>query len=198
MLDLNGRHVRYAETGGPGPTILFCHQTEVGDACEFYSTAFFQDQETAPSFDAWVQRTWSNASGGAGHDPCVPAPTDPYFNLTPLDLQDVTVTVPQQLNSLLPGVVPATKGFKATAGSSITFAVGLYSDAATSGPWSLSVAPGNPLLGSKNPLNQYNPSTITATIDMTSGTNGQKAYVTVNVQRRERCSRARSLRLRRR
>jgi hypothetical protein len=157
-------------------------QVENGDACEFFKGSFFEQKETTPVvFDAWVQRTWSNAAALAGHAPCVPALAVAYFNVTPLDLQTVTVTIPSIANQFLPGLAPSTKGFKALAGQSVTFAVGLYSDAPTSGPWTLSVAPGNPVLGSKSIIETYNASSLTATIDRTSGVNGEKAYVTVKV-----------------
>jgi len=159
-------------------------QTENGDACEFYRDSFFERKETTPvPFDAWVQRTWSNASAAAGHNPCVPAPEgEPYFNVTPLEQQAVNVTLPSLVSPLLPGLSPNTKGFKGAAGKSVTFAVGFYSDGPTSGPWSVSVAAGNPLLGSKSLIEQYNPSTVTASIDLASGQNGQKAYVTVDIK----------------
>lgn len=158
-------------------------QSEVGDACEFFKESFFEDKETTPEpFDAWVQRTWSNASAAAGHDPCVPAAGSVYFNVTPLDAQDVGVTIPQEVAMLLPGLTSPTKGYRASPGNPVTFAVGFYSDGPTNGPWTISVSPGNPILAAGQSLiDMYNPSTVTATVDKTSGQNGEKAYVTVNV-----------------
>src|SRR5207248_11638159 len=57
-------------------------QSENGEACEFYKDSFFQS--TDPALPFAVQRQWSNKSGAAGHDPCVPAPSRPYFNVTPI------------------------------------------------------------------------------------------------------------------
>jgi hypothetical protein len=158
-------------------------QAETGDACEFFRSSFFEDKETAPvPFDAWVQRTWSNASGAAGHDPCVPAAAGSvYFNVTPLDLQPVNVTIPAIVMQLAPGLSPSTKGIVAAAGKPVTFPVGFYSDGATSGPWTISVSAGNPLLGSRSIIDQYNQSALTVSVDKTSGQNGEKAWVTVNV-----------------
>lgn len=51
---------------------------EVADVC----AAVDADITTSESGFA-VQRSWSNASAAAGHDPCVPAPAQPYFNVAP-------------------------------------------------------------------------------------------------------------------
>jgi hypothetical protein len=159
-------------------------QSEVGDACEFFLSSFYEDVETTPvAFDAWVQRTWSNASIKAAHDPCVPAPAGvAYFNVTPLDLQTVHVTIPAQLSGNGTQVLP-TRGILAPTGNAVTFAVGFYSDGPTGGPWTLAVGPGNPIIyGTQNDqIDSFNASTLTATLDRTSGQNGEKAYVTVKV-----------------
>jgi hypothetical protein len=59
----------------PGP--------EVGDMCEYVGAAY---ERLVDGFV--VQRSWSNASAAAGHDPCVPALV-PYVTTAPL-LFDVT------------------------------------------------------------------------------------------------------------
>jgi hypothetical protein len=154
-------------------------QDEVGDACELYLASFYEEVETAPApFDYWVQRTWSNKAGPAGHDPCVPAPAQPYFNVTPLDLQTVNVSLPAELTGAASTTTEAALGYKVLAGQSGKFALGFYSDAATSGAWSIKASAGNPL-GSE--IDQYNKSAITVSLDKTSGVNGEKAYLTVNV-----------------
>ena len=52
---------------------------EAGDFCEFVDAA---NQRLVGNFA--VQRTWSNASAAAGHDPCVPLLADmPYMGATP-------------------------------------------------------------------------------------------------------------------
>ena len=160
-------------------------QSENGDACEFFRNSFFENKETTPApFDFWVQRTWSNAAGAAGHDPCVPAAAAPYFNVTPLDLTQVGLTLP----GILTGGAAQnkkTKGVQIAAGKSATFPIGFYSDADTGGPWTISVAPGNPILSASaggSQIDKYNASSLTATVDKTSGQNGEKAYVTVSVK----------------
>jgi hypothetical protein len=154
-------------------------QSENGDVCEFYKEAFFQDDS---SFPYWVQRIWSNASAAAGHHPCVPTPSGAYFNVTPLDMGHVNVTVPGVLTGGAAQTLP-TEGVRILNGQSATFMIGFYSDGPTGGPWTISASSGNPILGAggQDLLAQYNMSSIKATIDKTSGQNGEKAQVTVNV-----------------
>jgi hypothetical protein len=156
-------------------------QAETGDACEFFRSSFYEDKETSPAFDEWVQRTWSNASGAAAHDPCVPAPAGAYFNVTPLALETMALHIPAQAAMFLPGNPPtSTKGIAAAVGTPVTFPVGFYSDGPTK-PWTLSVAAGNPVLGTQSIIDQFNPSSLKVSVDKTSGQNGEKAYVTVTV-----------------
>ncbi len=162
-------------------------QVENGDACELYMNSFYEDKETTPTpFDYWVQATWSNASAAAGHDPCVPAAAGPYFNVTPLNPTMVDVTIPAEVNAFTgmswPNPLP-TQGYKVGSTMTVTFPVGLYSDASTGGPWNLSVSAGNPIFPpGASLIDKYNPSSVTATIDRTQGQNGEKAYVTVTVK----------------
>jgi len=148
-------------------------QSEVGDACELFRSSFYEEKESMPaSFDYWVQRTWSNKSGLAGHNPCVPLEAAPYFNVTPLSMEKVDLTFPAYMGQ--PAQAIKTKGIHIAVGQSATFPVGFYSDAATSGPWTLSFSYGSPLSGQKVTY-------LTATADKTSGVNGEKANVTVKV-----------------
>jgi hypothetical protein len=147
---------------------------ENGDACEFFRQSFFEDKETSPvAFDYWVQRTWSNKAGRAGHDPCQPAPSDPYFNVTPLNLGMVYVTLPTQLTG---GAAQnlQTKGLHIAVGDTQVLDLGFYSDAPTSGPWALGYSLGSP-------LSQTKPTYLTVTLDRTTGQNGEKAHATVKV-----------------
>jgi hypothetical protein len=154
---------------------------ENGDACEIYQSSFYEDIETTPApFDYWVQRIWSNTSAAAGHDPCVPVSAAPYFNVTGLDLQTVNVNIPAQLTGTTTQQQP-TKGYKVLAGTTGTFQVGFYSDAATA-PWKISVDANNPLVPpGQGGMGNFNTSSVTASLDKTSGQNGEKAYVTVKV-----------------
>jgi hypothetical protein len=154
-------------------------QGEVGDTCEFYYEAFFKNDS---SFPYYLQRIWSNSSIAAGHHPCVPVPPEPYFNVTPLDTTSVTVTLPGVLFSGGMSQNTISKGVRIPAGKTGTFMVGFYSDADTGGPWTISATAGNPILGSQGDfLSQFNQSSLSASIDKTSGVNGEKAQVTVSV-----------------
>lgn len=59
---------------------------EVGDYCEYLDTAY---QKLVGPYD--VQRSWSNAAAKAGHDPCVPAPAQPYVAAAPVLTEDVSI-----------------------------------------------------------------------------------------------------------
>ncbi|HEY2410578.1 MAG TPA: hypothetical protein VGI10_31460 [Polyangiaceae bacterium] len=52
-----------------------------------------------------VQRSWSNAAASARRDPCVPSPSDPYFNAAP-ELRDRAILAPYpgQLGYLTDGI----------------------------------------------------------------------------------------------
>ncbi len=137
-------------------------QDEDGDACEFYEDVYYNDSAVG----GFVQRLWSNASAKAGHNPCVPVPAEPYFNVTPLAQEAITTTGTT-------GVMHATRGYRIAVGASKTFAVGYYSDAKT-GDWNVDVFVGN---GFSVPTTPH----ATATIDTPTGNNGTQAKVTVNV-----------------
>jgi hypothetical protein len=170
-------------------------QDEIADACEFYhgpSGAFYgqlfpvieyagdagggpPDAALVPdagtvTYD--VQRTWSNASAAAGHDPCVPVAAGPYFNVTPMGQETVTLN----LSGIGGGSNAQGLGYDIKKGQTKTIAVGFHSDAPTSGPWTISVSEGNPLLGGSQ-----TGSHVTTTIDHASGQNGDVGYITVTV-----------------
>jgi hypothetical protein len=155
-------------------------QGEVADVCQFEAPSYYAG--SAP-FPYLLQRIWSNSSAAAGHDPCIPAPAGPYFNVTPLDLTDVEVTVPGDLTGGAPSTL-TTRGLRVAEGQTATFTVGFYSDGPTSGPWTIAAIPGNPILAQGSDgdsLGKENPSTISATLDRTTGRNGDTAHVTVSV-----------------
>jgi len=148
---------------------------EVGDACELFKQSFFEDQETSPvAFDYWVQRTWSNKAGPEGHDPCQPAPSTPYFNVTPLNLDMVTLTLPAQLSSNGATQNIQTKGLHIASGATAMLDLGFYSDAPTAGPWTLSYSLGSP-------ISQKKQTYLNVALDRTSGQNGEKAHASITV-----------------
>lgn len=141
---------------------------ENGDDCEFYQDSNYM--EKAP-FAFSVQRQWSNKSAKAGHNPCVPLMAGAYFNVTPTALETVNVNARIGLVQ-----VTTSKGINIPVGTSKTFPVGFYSDAA-SPAWSIRAAEAfNPLL----PATTHN---LTVSVDRTSAQNGEIAYVTVTVNK---------------
>ncbi|HSO36655.1 MAG TPA: hypothetical protein VLT33_29220 [Labilithrix sp.] len=142
-------------------------QSENGDACEFY-----RDSDLRPGTESGlaftVQRSWSNKSAAAGHDPCVPAfKNTTFFNTTPLDLEDVEVDL-----SAIGGDLATTKGYKVPVGSTRTIPLGLYSDGPTTA-WSIRASAGG--IASRQVAN------VELKLDIESGENGQKAYLTISV-----------------
>ena len=127
---------------------------EVGDMCAQFSSAYY----TPTDLPYVVQRNWSNASAKAGHDPCQPADTAPYFNTLPIFPDKVTAR----------GGIP-TKGVLVPVGQSKTIQLELFSDSATNGVWQVSAE-----VRSRN-----GQSPITATLDATSGQNGDKLNLTL-------------------
>jgi hypothetical protein len=142
-------------------------QSENGDACEFYRDSMLTAQETDVGFA--VQRQWSNVSGKAGHDPCVPVIAgQTYFNVTPLDLEDLDVDL-----STLGGDVVTTKGYKIPLGGTKTIPLGFYSDAAQAA-WTIKAITGGIAGGGGR-------GGVDLTLDVTTGQNGEKAYLTATV-----------------
>jgi hypothetical protein len=109
-----------------------------------------------------AERCWSNLAAAAGHDPCVPAPSGvSYFNAMPV--------LPDTVN--FEGV--ATAAVQIPAGTSRTIAVDLFSDAATSGPISVSALDYAASMGK--------PPVLTLALDSATGLNGQHLNLTVTV-----------------
>jgi hypothetical protein len=148
-------------------------QTEVGDMCENNFDSFYTD----PSLGG-VQRTWSNVSAQGGHAPCVPAESGPYFNVTPLNQEAITInSSPFPLGGT--ARAPAT-GYSIPVGKSKTFAVGFYSDGPTGGPWTISVEDAGDIYAGQY-FKAVGTSAVTTSVDVSQGQNGQVAYVTVTV-----------------
>jgi hypothetical protein len=131
---------------------------EVGDMCAQNPDAFFKD----PNIGNYVQRTWSNASAAAGHNPCQPSAGLPYFNSMPVLTDSVSV-----------GGQFTTKGVTIPVGQSKTVEVDLYSDKNPGGAWNVSAIDAAQL--------QQQPAELSFTWDKTSGQNGQKLHLTIKV-----------------
>jgi hypothetical protein len=129
---------------------------ELGDMCESARSAY---QPLLGAF--WVQRTWSNASAAAGHDPCVPAPSTPYVEAA-TNLQDIVV--------MAGGQSITTRGIAVPVGQSVTVEVDLYSDAPTA-DWTVAAV--------DVAQRHQQPAELSFAFDKTSGNNGDKLKLTI-------------------
>ena len=130
---------------------------ELGDMCELVTAAY---QPLVGNF--MVQRTWSNAAGAAGHDPCVPAMPTPYVEAA-ANLPTITLSAGgQQL---------MTRGVKVPVGMSADVEVDLYSDQQAS-DWTVVAYD----VASKY---QMQPAQLQLTLDRPTGNNGDKLKLTI-------------------
>jgi hypothetical protein len=141
---------------------------EAGDLCEPEAPAVYY---TPSDLGYEVQRTWSNLSAAASHDPCVPATTgSAFFDSAPVLPDTVTFTSP-----ITPNIT--TQGITIPVGQSKTIEVDLFSDGATTGPWTVTAA---------DVLSTYYgsygiPASLSFAWDRTSGVNGEKLHLTITV-----------------
>jgi hypothetical protein len=131
---------------------------EVGDMCAFERQA---NQPLVGNF--LVQRSWSNQSAKASHDPCVPALNQPYFNSAPSFKDTIKIG--------FGGGSITTKGAKIPVGQMKTVDVYLFSDAATS-PWTVQAIDTATLQGLSPELG--------FAWDKTSGKNGDILHLTIS------------------
>lgn len=129
--------------------------TEVGDMCADQPHSFY----TPGDVGTIVQRSWSNAAAKAAHDPCQPGDGTPYFNAMPL------------LTDAVQGGGIVGKGVTIPAGQTKTVEVDLFSDAPTSGPWTVDAV---------DAVTQKNlPPQLTFSWDRTTGKNGDKLQLSI-------------------
>jgi hypothetical protein len=150
-------HLAWMLLGGGG---------EDGDLCVSDLNADY----TPADFPFVVQRGWSNALAKAGHNPCAPGITGvPYFQSAPVLNQNVHFTA-QALGGTF-----QTKGVVIPVGGSKVIELDLFSDAATSGPWTVSAT---------DPIAKYlqQAPTLDFAFDRTTGVNGEKLHMTVTVK----------------
>ncbi len=146
---------------------------EVGDLCEIYSGV----RDSTDLMPYTVQRQWSNKSAKEGHAWCVPALPEPFYNTTFLPTTQLD-TISANLSSLGYGQ-QTSKGLKMALNTTRTFPIGLFSDRATSGPFTLDVQGLDQPIAQDMNGNQITNGAATVTLDLTSGINGQIANVTV-------------------
>jgi hypothetical protein len=140
---------------------------EAGDLCEPEGAGAYI---VPPDIGNGVQRTWSNLAAMGSHDPCVPDPASAFFDSAPV--LDETVTFTSPIASPI-----TSKGVTIPVGQSKTIEVDLFSDAATTGPWTVQA---------DDVLYKYYGSygiqqSMTFAWDRTSGVNGEKLHLTITV-----------------
>jgi hypothetical protein len=112
---------------------------ELADMCEFTDTTLWSD---APDMTYTISRIWSNAAASAGTDPCVGAPTAPYYQTVPDQPDSIAI-------SLFGGTV-ATKGSKIALSTTGTVTLHV-AGAAGSGPFQVSAADVGTFFGAPMP-----------------------------------------------
>jgi hypothetical protein len=130
---------------------------EIGDMCAASPDATFKPDD----FPFMVQRAWSNAAAAAGKNPCVPAPTTPYFNTMPAANDTIFVDSP-----VYGGVT--TRGVALANGDTTTIAVRLWSSVPT-GEWTVAVHEKDP---SDTPA-------LALSLDRTKGQNGDVLHLKI-------------------
>jgi len=130
---------------------------EVGDMCAFEPQSY---QRLVGAY--MVQRVWSNKAAKAGHDPCVPPMSDPYFNAAPILTDNVTMD--------FYGQKITTKGVKVPLHQSKTIAVQLFADGPTS-DWTVQAV--------DSTYGTSAPKELDFSWDKQSGNNGDTLQVTI-------------------
>jgi hypothetical protein len=131
---------------------------EVADMCAQFPGVLTQ----FASLPYTVQRSWSNLAITMGHDPCVPAlPGEVYFQSQP------------QVSELVQAGANQIRGVKIPVGQTGHVPLALYSDGATSGPWSVSVKDLSVINGG--------PTTMTFTLSSSTGNAGDVLDLAIQV-----------------
>jgi hypothetical protein len=136
---------------------------EVGTACSGLEGA--SSVYTPPNVGHPVSKVWSNAAATAGHDPCVPQATGTaYFNSAPV--------LPDTFDWPWGGAQTTgmTQGVHIPSGQSKTIDIDLFSDAPTSGPWTVSASEVDFGFGT---------GALKLSFDKTSGKNGDVVHLTI-------------------
>ena len=153
LVGFDGAHVAWQ---------MFVSDAEIGDICELYQDVAFRPADLAFT----VQRLWSNKAAAAGLNPCVPAPPDPYYNVTPLALENVSVFV-DTASSPSNGL-----GYRINIGSKKTIKLGFFSDKPVAAPWTITAVEGNWF----SPASNHR---IAISVDKGTGNNGDVGEITV-------------------
>jgi hypothetical protein len=116
---------------------------ELGDMCEYLENAA---QPLVGSF--LVQRTWSNASAAAGHDPCVPALSGAFVAAAPALPDTMTITTRN-------GGTITTEGVAVDMGQTQTVEVDVFADADTTDTASVGAMDVAQFLGTGTPSLEF-------------------------------------------
>jgi hypothetical protein len=133
---------------------------ENADMCVFEAGSYTY----APGIDRMVQKSWSNVEALAGRDPCLPASKAPYFNSVPVLTDPVTIDYYGAWD---------TKGVLIPVGGSKTIDVQLFSDAPTSGEWTVTAYDDSDFFGG--------PKRLDFAWDKNTGKNGDTLKLTITV-----------------
>jgi hypothetical protein len=131
---------------------------ETGDMCEFNSGAWILD----PDLNVTVQRTWSNQAALAGHEPCVPAPSQTSTYAVPVFTEMVPIT--------FSGAALMTPGVSLGMGESATVPLLLVSSGPTQ-PFTVTAI-------DRMQFDNLGQS-LRFDFDRNSGVNGEKIYLTI-------------------
>ena len=130
---------------------------EVGDMCEYANGG---EQRLVENY--LVQRTWSNRSAAAGHDPCVPVLSTPYVEAA-ADVPDISVNVGNSQ-------VVSTRAIQVPVRMSKVIDIDLYSDAVAASWTVQAIDVGAMYFGHPE---------LSLALDQPSGHNGDKLHLTV-------------------
>jgi len=138
---------------------------EIGDMCQ----GLIWDRD--PTLGYTVQRIWSNAAAGAGHDPCAPDPSGDVYFLAAPELPD-TIYVANTFGPA--GAIIETPGVHVPIGSEQTIDVRVFSDQST-GPIAVSANewPADALVQQPD---------LALSWDRTTGTNGDTLHLTIGAR----------------
>lgn len=132
---------------------------EIADLCDV-GTSFFNP----PEVGYVIVRSWSNLSAKGHHDPCVPPPSGAYFNTS----------------AVVSDSIPVDNGFTRVTGVTLkkgeskTIDVQYWSDAPTTGPWTVTAKEW--ATSTKYPL------VLDVALDKTTGVNGEKGHLTITAK----------------
>jgi hypothetical protein len=136
---------------------------EIGDLCAAFPDSFYRPAD----LPYLVQRVWSNRAAAAGHDPCEPEGSSPYFNAAPVLGDTIAVGADRM------GFPATTKGVTIPVGQSKTVELDLFTDQPASGPVTVQAIDLD---------RQYlGPAELSFAFDKTTGRNGDKLQLTITV-----------------